>query len=76
MGTQNETGSKIKDITGCVFGELTVLEYLANSYWLCRCSCGEVIKVQGTRLRSGDKTSCGHGGNKLLIDLRVIAYLR
>lgn len=53
------------DLTGQVFGELTVQERAANddwrsARWLCVCSCGSVTTVPGVRLRSGVTRSCGH----------------
>ncbi len=53
-----------KDITGQRFGKLTALERLeeksGTSYlWLCRCDCGNEIKVPVSRLTSGHVKSCG-----------------
>ena len=60
-----------KDLTGEVFGKLTVLKQ-TNDYinpsnglhiaqWLCRCSCEEhtLIVVRGNDLKTGHTTSCG-----------------
>lgn len=56
-----------KDLTGQVFGNLTVLKYMGSheqrgAAWLCRCVCGnEVIKKSGA-LKGGTKScsaSCG-----------------
>jgi hypothetical protein len=51
------------DMTGWKFGELTVLLRAASTSkqikWLCRCSCGNVVAVQGGNLRSGHSKSCG-----------------
>ena len=52
-----------KDITGQVFGELTVLFSIENeenksSLWLCQCSCGNLLSARGTSLRSGHTRSC------------------
>lgn len=49
---------------GTVLGEWTVLAYAGvkgsggNSYWLCRCSCGNEKEVMGTPLRLGRTTMC------------------
>lgn len=62
--------SSIKDLTGQVFGKLTVIEraedYVSprgqrKTQWLCECSCAEHNKVvvSGNHLRSGRSTSCG-----------------
>jgi len=29
------------DLTGTVFGQLTVVGYLGGSLWSCKCSCGD-----------------------------------
>lgn len=52
------------DLTGNVFGRLTVLSYShtyqGNSYWLCLCECGKETKVAGHALRRENGTkSCG-----------------
>lgn len=51
------------DLTGKVFGRLTVLredkkhgKYIA---WLCHCECGSDVAVVGYNLRSGHTKSCG-----------------
>lgn len=46
------------------FGKLTVLERAQNdkynhSQWICKCSCGQIVVVRGTRLKSGITKSCG-----------------
>ena len=58
------------DLTGCVFGRLTVIEK-SDKYnyegrnnrprvqWRCRCECGKEILVTGKSLRSGNTQSCG-----------------
>ena len=47
-------------LVGKVFGRLTVLEYAGSrSKWICRCSCGSLVTVYNTSLRSGDTVSCG-----------------
>lgn len=58
-----------KDMTGHVFGNLTVLERVASkrsatgvskgARWRCRCSCGKVIEVAGVTLRIRRQVSCG-----------------
>lgn len=56
-------GTNINDLTGKQFGELYVLELSKienhRAYWKCRCSCGNIIEVQGHYLTQGDKKSCG-----------------
>ena len=54
---------KPKDITGQVFGRLTVVEYAGSvnhkATWRCTCSCGSTAVLVGGNLRSGVSTSCG-----------------
>lgn len=57
-----------KDLTGLVFGRLTVL-YQVEDYinhngkhtakWHCKCECGGVIDVAAYNLQSGSTKSCG-----------------
>lgn len=53
-----------KDLTGQTFGKLTVIRDSGerqnrNILWLCKCSCGNIVKIQGTALISGHTQSCG-----------------
>lgn len=62
-------GAKIKDLTGRVFGELTVIgptkeRKNAGVVWECKCSCGEICYVPSTQLVNGHTTSCGHARKK------------
>jgi len=54
---------KLKDMTGQVFGKLTVIGYEGskddNSLWRCRCECGKETVVSRSALLSGSTTSCG-----------------
>lgn len=51
------------DITGNVYGRLTVLGYdhsaKHKSYWRCRCECGKETIVNRYSLTSGKTRSCG-----------------
>jgi len=49
------------DLTGQVFGRLTVLERRPASTWRCRCECGKETLVQTGSLRNGRTRSCGCG---------------
>jgi len=60
--------SKSIDLTGQVFGRLTVVERatyqispsgVAQPRWLCRCECGTVSIKRASHLRSGSTTTCG-----------------
>lgn len=53
-----------KDLTGKMFGRLTVLFRVQNdkrglSQWLTMCECGNKIVTRGSSLRNGHTTSCG-----------------
>ena len=54
---------RINDLTGMVFGRLTVLGMAGvqsgKSMWLCRCECGIEKPVRGTHLSGGSIVSCG-----------------
>jgi hypothetical protein len=58
---------KLNDLTGKVFGRLTVKRRRKknNKYnqavWICACSCSPTVEreVQGDQLRDGGTTSCG-----------------
>lgn len=65
---------KVIDLTGQVFGELTVLHRVDKpknltyscAFWLCQCSCGKQKAFPSNSLRSGKATSCGcQTSNKL-----------
>lgn len=55
----------IIDLTGQVFGRLTVLNFDGMhpqrhlAMWRCRCICGGVVVARGSYLRVGDTKSCG-----------------
>lgn len=58
-------GNGFKDMTGEVFGKLTVLDYAGSdgvqraAVWRCVCECGNEVEVRGTVLRKGHRKSCG-----------------
>ncbi|HZK38338.1 MAG TPA: hypothetical protein VFC98_05545 [Clostridia bacterium] len=64
MVNKENTG-KLKDITGIRFGKLIVLERSqsnsksGNAMWVCRCDCGNITVVIGSKLRTGHTKSCG-----------------
>lgn len=51
------------DLTGQVFGKLTVVSYHSSrngkAMWLCRCECGREKVVSADNLRRGRSTHCG-----------------
>ena len=58
-----------KDLTGMVFGNLTVIGYdeatsqekssQTRAFWKCQCSCGNMVSVNTSDLQSGKRKSCG-----------------
>ena len=55
---------KVKDLTGQVFGRLTVLEPTGKReryaiVWLCRCECGNLAEVSSSKLMENRVKSCG-----------------
>ncbi len=55
---------KFIDITGEVFGRLTVIERCGTSkhghtIWLCQCTCGNLTEVIKPDLKQGKTNSCG-----------------
>lgn len=52
-----------KDLTGRVFGRLTVAAFLERrnrtTRWLCRCECGGETQSTSSNLTGGHVTSCG-----------------
>lgn len=69
---------------GQTFDKLTVLEYTKTenhkAYYLCQCSCGNIIEVRGNNLRTGITSSCGckcsvgENNIKFLFDANNICY--
>ncbi len=60
-------GRPVIDLTGRVFGRLTVVEQVPQpawdtghcvKWWLCRCECGKNSRVRGHHLKAGTQ-SCG-----------------
>lgn len=51
--------SRFIDMTGQVFGRLTVTEYAGDRKWRCTCSCGNTVDVARQSLIKGRSTSCG-----------------
>ena len=54
---------KLIDMTGRTCANLTVLSLSSRAgakvKWLCECSCGNTVVVDGAKLRSGHTKSCG-----------------
>jgi len=44
---------------GNTYGRWSVISYVGNSKWLCKCTCGTIKEVLVESLRSGKSKSCG-----------------
>lgn len=53
-------GHRYKDRTGEKFGELTLIKYIGDRKWRCKCSCGNETTVSIYNLLNGKTISCGH----------------
>lgn len=55
--------SRVKDLTGQVFGRLTVVEFVEiknhSAYWKCQCECGDFSITRSSGLLNGHTQSCG-----------------
>lgn len=65
--------SSSKDLLGMFFGELKVVDKKENhslknnrvfTRWICKCSCGNIIEVTASQLKTGHVKSCGCLKNK------------
>lgn len=78
-GKHGLKNNRSKDLTGKVFGKLTVIEkgeYVDGGHhttWKCRCECGKIIQVRQCHLITGAQKSCGCENSKL--ELAVYKYL-
>lgn len=69
---RKENAAKViaHDLTGQVFGELTVLHIAEKQrknggvWWTCRCACGQEYDVPGTLLVTGRRTNCNNKVHK------------
>lgn len=57
-------GIIMRDLTGMVFGKLTVLRRSTEKIygrrgWICKCACGAIILAESSGLTRGNKKSCG-----------------
>ncbi|MBR1453182.1 MAG: hypothetical protein IJ593_00835 [Lachnospiraceae bacterium] len=51
--------NEFKDLTGMQFGNWSVIRYLGDQMWECKCSCGTIRNIQGEKLKLGLTKSCG-----------------
>lgn len=54
---------KVLDITGKIYGKLTVICFIETrkrkAHWKCNCECGKTIIVKSNSLNNGSTKSCG-----------------
>lgn len=62
---------RLIDLSGKTFGMLTVLNYLGNRKWDCRCACGGSIAALGYQLTAGQTVSCGCRRKAILASARL-----
>jgi len=54
-----------KDLSGNIYGRLTAIEFhkrdsiKKNTFWVCKCECGNTLVVNTENLRVGNTKSCG-----------------
>lgn len=58
MKMTGKNNGRFIDMTGLIFGQWTVIDYVGGSKWKCLCSCGKTAIVAGTTLRNGTSTKC------------------
>lgn len=68
-GLRRETAA-MDDISGQVFGELTVTQMTGiksgkNLQWFCKCSCGRDVKVYARDLARGLRLNCGGPAHRI-----------
>lgn len=63
--------SRWVDRTGEKYGRLTLVEYIGNTYYLCKCKCGTVKKVRIDGIRSGAVVSCGCYNKERVIEAKT-----
>lgn len=72
---------KVKDISGMVFNEWTVIKETGRNrsggaMFLCRCSCGKEKIVDGRSIRSGASKNCGHNRLEKALKMAVKAVTK
>ena len=72
------TQIKSKDITGIKYSMLTPIKYLegsgVNEVWLCRCDCGNEVKVLKKNIYSSSNNSCGCRARKQKLEASKKAF--
>lgn len=64
MNTPMPSNPRFINLTGQVFGNLTVISYIGkrgprHHYWTCHCNCGVIREVTSSNLIRGNTRSCG-----------------
>lgn len=74
--------ARLNDLSGMQLGDWSVLKYLGDRKYLCRCSCGVERVIAAGDLKSGHSTSCGHAttgfkdiSGQTFGDLTAVKYL-
>ena len=52
-------------LEGMQFSDWTVIEYVGDKHYKCRCSCGKIKNVSSRDLKNGISKSCGHNKRKI-----------
>ena len=65
------------NLSGHIFGRVIVIEFShldnrGNSYWLCKCSCGQSKVIRYSHLASGETKSCGCLNREMLVDRAIM----
>lgn len=53
------------DLTGKIFGKLTVIKYIGKSKWLCVCTCGNTTNTRTADLNNGNSKGCRQCINRI-----------
>lgn len=66
-----------KDCTGERFGKLVALKRIRDrehevTYYICRCDCGNIVKVRAGNLCRGDTKSCGCSKKSIYYDENLV----
>lgn len=56
---------QIKLKSGMVFNRLTLVNYMGESIWECKCICGNKCLIKSDKIESGKTKSCGCFGSEI-----------
>lgn len=62
-GTKCHLAGEPINLEGLQIGEWSVIKYIGNKKYWCKCSCGNEKPVLKANLLNGSSTSCGHNRN-------------